>query len=193
MKKIITLVLLVTSFIACNKEGCTDPIASNYNADAKTDDGTCTIEGCTDPIAVNYDFNANVSMGCIYDQVGSWTMTRQEAEISSLVIYLGDTILDENYTEVVPSDSLDPVRVDFLADGTGIMYHLDGDADVGVWTISNNIITWIYDDGSTDDIVLDSVSSDFMRLTSSYSEVDNSDPDSFVSYSLNYFMEFSRN
>ena len=140
MKKIIPLVFLATLFIACNKEGCTDPTATNYNAEASTDDGTCTIEGCTDPNAVNYDSNANVSTDCIYDQVGSWTTTRQDYEISTLVIYLGDTILDTNYNEVTPSDSLDPMRMDFRADGMIIEYYIDGEIDStsSTWTVSNN-------------------------------------------------------
>lgn len=29
-------------FTGCKKEGCTDPLAENYDIDAKTDDGTCT-------------------------------------------------------------------------------------------------------------------------------------------------------
>ena len=139
--------------------------------------------------------NANVSTDCIYDQVGSWTTTRQDYEISTLAIYLGDTIVDTNYTEFTPSDSLDPTRIDFLADGTGIEYYSDGDTDTALWSISNNIITWIYNDGSGDTNIfnLDSITSDFMRLTSSDSEVDTSDPDSYVSYSFNIIMEFSRN
>ena len=35
-------VALSTSFTACKKkEGCTDPAATNYDADAKKDDGSC--------------------------------------------------------------------------------------------------------------------------------------------------------
>jgi hypothetical protein len=198
MKKIITLVLLVTSFIACNKEGCTDPIASNYNADAKTDDGTCTIEGCTDPSAVNYDFYANVSTDCIYDQVGSWTTTRQDYEISSLVIYLGDTILNTNYTEVTPSDSLNPTRMDFKANGMIIEYYIDGEIDStsSTWTVSNNSINYINNDGSTTDTTtlnIESVTSDFMRLTATESELDTSDPIVFASFTFDIIWEFSRN
>lgn len=33
---------LVTGMSSCKKEGCTDASASNYNADAKKDDGSCT-------------------------------------------------------------------------------------------------------------------------------------------------------
>ena len=144
-----SIVLLGT----CNKEACTDPTATNYNADASIDDGTCTIEGCTDPNAVNYNSNANISMDCIYDQVGSWTTTRQDYEISTLVIYLGDTILDTNYTEVTPSDSLDPTRMDFKADGMIIEYYIDGEIDStsSTWTVSNNSINYINNDGSTTD------------------------------------------
>ena len=37
------------------------------------------------------------------------------------------------------------------------------------------------------------VTSDFMRLTANESEVDNSDPDYFISYTFNIIWEFSRN
>jgi hypothetical protein len=198
MKKIITIVFLATFFIACNKEGCTDPTATNYNADASTDDGTCTIEGCTDPNAVNYNSNANVSTNCLYDQVGSWTSTKQDYETSTLAIYLGDTILDTNYTEVTPSDSLDPIGLDFKADGIVIEYYMDGEIDSTsfTWTMSNNSINLIENDsGSLDTTTLniESVTSDFMRLTANESEVDNSDPDYFISYTFNIIWEFSRN
>ena len=201
MKKIITLVVLATLFITCNKEGCTDPTATNYNAEASTDDGTCTIEGCTDPNAVNYDSNANVSTDCIYDQVGSWTTTRQDYEISTLVIYLGDTILDTNYIEVTPSDSLDPTRIDFKADGMIIEYYIDGEIDStsSTWTVSNNSnnsINYINNDGSMTDTTtlnIESVNSNFMRLTATESELDTSDPDGFASFTLNIIWEFSRN
>ena len=198
MKKIITIVILATSFIACNKEGCTDPTATNYNAEATSDDGTCSIEGCTDPNAVNYDSNANVSTDCIYDQVGSWTTTRQDYEISTLAIYLGDTIVDTNYTEVTPSDSLDPVGIDFKPDGMVIEYYIDGKIDSTslTWTMSNNSINLIENDSNSSDTTtlnIESVTSDFMRLTANESEIDNSDPDYFVSYTFNIIWEFSRN
>ena len=37
--------------------GCTDPLATNYNAYSSPDDGSCEYEGCTDPNAPNYSFN----------------------------------------------------------------------------------------------------------------------------------------
>lgn len=50
------------------EEGCTDPLAINYNTTATVDDGTCTYEGCTDPEAFNYDPAATVDNGeCIYE------------------------------------------------------------------------------------------------------------------------------
>ena len=43
--------------------GCTNPIASNYNVCATTDNGTCIIPGCTNPVASNYNPAATVDNG----------------------------------------------------------------------------------------------------------------------------------
>lgn len=56
--------------------GCTDPLATNYNALANSDDGSCEYPntedyGCTDPEANNYDENALFDNGsCTYDVYG---------------------------------------------------------------------------------------------------------------------------
>lgn len=43
-------------------EGCTDAIATNFDADAEDDDGSCLYAvGCIDPLAVNYDVDAVIS------------------------------------------------------------------------------------------------------------------------------------
>lgn len=50
--------------------GCTNAIASNYDPDANTDDGSCLIMGCICPDASNYNSTANVDDGsCIYPSV----------------------------------------------------------------------------------------------------------------------------
>ena len=46
-------------------EGCTDPLAFNYQENATLDDGSCVpvVEGCTLTFAANYDPDANTDDG----------------------------------------------------------------------------------------------------------------------------------
>lgn len=43
IKNIAFIGLGAIAFASCKKEGCTDPLATNYNSDATTDDGSCTL------------------------------------------------------------------------------------------------------------------------------------------------------
>mgnify|MGYP000648375958 CR=1 FL=1 len=64
-------VFAIAAFAACSDAdpipGCTDPEASNYNANATEDDGNCIYRGCTDEEADNYLATANEDDGtCTY-------------------------------------------------------------------------------------------------------------------------------
>jgi hypothetical protein len=58
--------------------GCTDPLASNYDATALVDDGSCEFLGCTNPDALNYDANATTDdgscelLGCTYEVASNY-------------------------------------------------------------------------------------------------------------------------
>ncbi|NQX92545.1 MAG: hypothetical protein HRT74_10560, partial [Flavobacteriales bacterium] len=49
--------------ITANDDGCTNPLATNFDANACADDGSCILEGCTDAGACNFDATANTDDG----------------------------------------------------------------------------------------------------------------------------------
>jgi len=185
--------LIIFAAIACKKEGCTDPKAYNYSAEADTDDGSCIFEGCTDPIAVNYDSNATISSICIYDQIGSWTSTSQEIAVTANATMFGITVFDTSFTDVVDPDSLDPSGLDFIAGGTLYVHYNDEPSDTGTWSQNNNDLTLNVAD-STLMMTIDTINSSLLRLLFNGVET-GTDQSSGVDYTVNYngTFEFSRN
>ena len=125
MKKLLYLFLAVSFiFTACKKEeGCTDAIATNYNADAEENDGSCiySIVGGWDCTTMTIDSTINFSyMGITIDSLsssGSSSMTAAEAEFYGLnfvggptsgnvYVYEEPTTITDTSTWAIVGDSL---------------------------------------------------------------------------------------
>jgi hypothetical protein len=102
MKKLLYTLLAVSFiFTACKKEeGCTDAIATNYNADAEDDDNSC-----------------------IYSIVGTWSPT--SAAVIANVSMSDITLLDTSYTMTPSDEDWDLTDIEFTADGQRI---IDGES-----------------------------------------------------------------
>ena len=63
----ITLTAAATCIDSCVYAGCTDSIATNYNAMATIEDSSCAYGGCMDALACNFSSTATVDDGsCDY-------------------------------------------------------------------------------------------------------------------------------
>jgi len=74
MKYCIALILLSLFVVSCKKEGCTNESATNFDSEAKKDDGSCKYEANT-----SFWFNEGVS-GFL---VGPY-------EVTELTVYMDD-------------------------------------------------------------------------------------------------------
>lgn len=54
-KALLSIVLVLFTFASCKKEGCTDPTATNFDSDAKKDDGTCIYPVIANPTQLDCD------------------------------------------------------------------------------------------------------------------------------------------
>ena len=124
MKKLLYTLLAVSFiFTACKKEeGCTDAIATNYNADAEEDDNSC-----------------------IYSIVGTWTPTSISGTQSVSVTVMGQIVdsFDTTFT-AAPADVGMDGDVEFTNDGN--MYN---DGDTNSYTYSGSTLT-VTEDGETE-------------------------------------------
>ncbi len=85
----------IRSHVQCDINGCTDPVACNYNNYASIDNNTCIYKnlnkdcdnncifdldedgncdeisnvGCTDSLGINYSINATINSNCFYDNI----------------------------------------------------------------------------------------------------------------------------
>ena len=78
------LLLIPAAFLfqSCHK-GCTDSVASNYDADAKKDDGNCT-------------YNATVTFWYTQSQSIAWS----QSGVTSLAFYVGDVMVGSSNYDV---------------------------------------------------------------------------------------------
>jgi hypothetical protein len=178
---------------SCSKEGCTDPIAFNYNSQASKEDGSCDYEGCTDPNAVNYNPQATISNDCVYDQIGSWQSLSQIVNVNLNMSLFGITLLDTSTTEVVHPDSLDPEGLDFFNDGNMTVHYRNEPSENGTWVRTGDDLSMNLQDTSLI-FSIDSINGTFIRLYSSQSE-SNTDPTTGASINYNYNItwDLSRN
>jgi len=147
-------------------EGCTNPLATNYDPLATCDDGICitSVYGCTDPLAVNYDPAANTDdgscayFGCthrleLYDLYGDgWNGATVDLEVNGSNVSNNTTVSDNQ------ADAHGFTRIiDFVAitgDNISLDDWFSGSSDDQiVWAIKdgngNVINSGMYGDGTT--------------------------------------------
>ena len=173
MKRIVLILAGLTfilSFNACNRKGCIDPLASNYNEKSKKDDGTCVYE--TQEINFNFTQNFNGTSitqnefnQLVYTNANGQvlSLTKLQYSISDIRFYLdnGDSILIDGSYHLVDLDNAATLLYtlpdistfisetqDYKASFTGIGFNFGFDAEdntSGAYT-DLNIASWTWPD-----------------------------------------------
>ena len=158
MKKLLLILFfLPLLFSSCKKEeGCTNPLAKNYNVDAESDDGSC-------------------DYGSI---VGIW-------KPDSVIIYFleeefslsGEPLDSENFTYTTSPQSigLSGENLELTSEGGTIIPYWGNYIDTGSYIISENTLSIFENDGSPSTVFTYSTSTYHLILSRSMSETDIAD------------------
>ena len=107
MKKIIialTGIALVMGANSCNRKGCTDPLASNFNEKSKKDDGTCT-----------YDANQEIKLSFTHNFNGS-SVTENEFNQLNYKNAKGDTVSFTKLRYSISDSSTTGGKLDWISE-----------------------------------------------------------------------------
>ena len=159
-------------FSSCTKEeGCTDPLATNFNVDAENDDGSC-----------------------VFGVAGGEWITQSITSTGSLTAtMMGFPLLDStiNYTETNP-DSLEPYKL--VMDDNGTYMEYDNSNNVvegGSWSATNDQLTINTPDTT---LVLDIISLDKNQASFSINFVENStDPTLSITFNIDLTQTINSN
>jgi len=135
------VVLLGTLTTSCSKqEGCTDPLAKNYNMDAEKDDGSCTYDLATaeeahDHSHITFTFTHNFDgipvNNSTFNQFNYVNANNDTLSISTLRYLISDIRLYQPNGDSIVVDGYQLVDV---TNGTGLSYSITADIPHGSYT-----------------------------------------------------------
>ena len=173
MKKIIIAIVgigLITGLNSCNRKGCTDSLASNFNEKSKKDDGTCTYDANQEiKFSFTHNFNGSSVTQNEFNQLNyknakgdTLSFTKLRYSISDIRFYLadGDSVyVDGSYHLVDLTDETTlmytlPKLTDFISGkdykakfvGVGFNYGFDATDNVSGAYSDLNAATWNWPD-----------------------------------------------
>jgi hypothetical protein len=141
--------ILLGLTISCKKKGCTNPEATNYNAEAKKDDGSCILPepepDPRDPYLGNYLVTDTLYLFDSFSEAVTYTLQVTTGETSSDTIYLNNLWNDgSNYYALMAGSNFSipsqQVSGPYYASGSGnftgdvITYETSGDAYINEGT-----------------------------------------------------------
>jgi len=81
---------MALSFNSCNKKGCTDPLASNFNEKSKKEDGSCEYKPSTIKLNFTHNFNGATITKDQFHQMDYVTAHGESLEFSKLQYSISD-------------------------------------------------------------------------------------------------------
>lgn len=144
-KLILIGIILSISTLSCKKEGCTDSTATNYDVEAKKDDGTCVYPepepDPRDPYLGNYLVKDSLFLGGSFSETVTYVLQVTTGSTVSDTIYLNNLWNDgSNYLAIMAGSNFSipsqQVSGPYYASGSGnftsnvITYETSGDVYV---------------------------------------------------------------
>lgn len=142
--------LLTTS---CKKKGCIDETATNYNSEAKKDNGSCTF---TPDISLNGATSITIAVGATYEELGATAANKDGSSVDVTTISTVDNTKTGTYSVTYSATNENGTATAIRT----VIVVIDQSTYLGEWTVTSDCSTTTFPLAGTPEILVGATAND---------------------------------
>lgn len=142
---------LVTT--SCKKKGCMDEAATNFNSEAKKDDGSCTF---TPDIKINGDASITIAVGTTYDELGATATNKDGSSVDVTITSTVDNTKTGTYSVTYSATNENGTATAIRT----VIVVIDQSTYLGEWSVNSDCSSTTFPLAGTPEILVGATAND---------------------------------